>query len=169
MGAEEQTARQRAEALAQHNASKLRVAQEQLAEWAVEKDRDAQHVLQQAQQLEQALRAATAGPSASSDDVLKSLAALRSLLQDNAASAQAFAAQMRTDVDRSKRSSQQVCVAASTAAGDAVLFIQRSWTADPEGDAGGGRVATSRLRSCGWRPHVHAHRRLASRPTRTRT
>jgi hypothetical protein len=102
--------RHRAEAEAQDKAARLRVAQEQLAEWATEKQKDAATMVAQAQTLQGQLEAAAQG--ALSGDAAAALraqvAALSQLLADNAAEAHAFAVQQKAQVDNLKRSLKQV-------------------------------------------------------------
>jgi hypothetical protein len=90
------------------------VAQEQLAEYATEKSEVAASVLQQAEAVEAALHqlmgGAQADPAAGSSLVASQLQQLKARLGELAAEAQAFAEQQRADVERLKRSSEQVGV-----------------------------------------------------------
>lgn len=87
------------------------MAQEQLAEYATEKSESAAAVLAQAQALEallQQLAAAGSDGGMGAADLTAQLAKLKGTLADAAAEAAAFAEQQRADVERLKRSSQQV-------------------------------------------------------------
>jgi hypothetical protein len=110
--AEEHQLRLKAEADALDKATRLQVAQEQLAEYASEKSQAAAAVLQHAEAVEAALAAlAAAGSSGSgqvSGELLQQVAALKQQLADAALEAQAFSEQQQADVERLKRSSQQV-------------------------------------------------------------
>jgi hypothetical protein len=103
-------ARQRAEAEAADKADRLRVAQEQLAEYAAEKSQSAADVLQQVAALDSALGglAASSSDAASVTTVAQLLHRLKERLSEAAAEAKAFADQQRADVERLKRSSEQV-------------------------------------------------------------
>lgn len=110
--AEEHQLRLKAEADALDKATRLQVAQEQLAEYASEKSQAAATVLQHAEAVEAALAALAAASSSSSSQVsgelLQQVAALKQQLADAALEAQAFSEQQQADVERLKRSSQQV-------------------------------------------------------------
>jgi hypothetical protein len=94
--------RLRAEATALDMTNRLRVAQEQLLEYAKQKESDADEMLQQATLVAEA--AAQASP-----ELVASMTALKDRLVEAAAEARAFAAQQKQDVETLKRSSQQVC------------------------------------------------------------
>uniref|UniRef100_A0A383WEX6 Non-canonical E2 ubiquitin-conjugating enzyme C-terminal domain-containing protein n=1 Tax=Tetradesmus obliquus TaxID=3088 RepID=A0A383WEX6_TETOB len=108
---EEHQLRLKAEADALDKATRLQVAQEQLAEYASEKSQAAATVLQHAEAVEAALAALAAASSSSSSQVsgelLQQVAALKQQLADAALEAQAFSEQQQADVERLKRSSQQ--------------------------------------------------------------
>ncbi|KAF6251139.1 hypothetical protein COO60DRAFT_669352 [Scenedesmus sp. NREL 46B-D3] len=107
---EEHQLRLKAEADALDKASRLQVAQEQLAEYASEKSQAAATVLQHAEAVEAALAAlASAGSSSSqvNGELLQQVAVLKQQLADAALEAQAFSEQQQADVERLKRSSQQ--------------------------------------------------------------
>lgn len=115
--AEEHLRRLKAEAEALDKASRLQVAQEQLAEYASEKSQAAAAILQQAEALEATLvQAMQAGAASSSSgggaDGAQAVAAamqqLKAQLSQAAVEAQAFAEQQQADVERAKRSSRQV-------------------------------------------------------------
>ena len=108
--AESELARQRAEAEAQDKANRLRVAQEQLCEWAQQKEADALDLLLAAEQAASAA-ASTAG---SNEMLLQQVQALRNMVAEAAAEAKAFAAQQKADVESLKRSSRQVGARFST-------------------------------------------------------
>lgn len=103
--------RLRAEADALDKATRLQVAQEQLAEYASEKSRAAATVLQHAEAVEAALAQLAAAGSAGGPapaELLQQVAALKQQLADAALEAQAFSEQQQADVERLKRSSEQV-------------------------------------------------------------
>lgn len=107
---EEHLARVRAEAEAQDKSDRLRVAQEQLAEYAEQKEKDAEGLFENAQSVEQSLhqfseQLQSKGLDAST--ILQQMQQLKQRIADAASEAQAFAAQQKADVERSKRSSQQ--------------------------------------------------------------
>lgn len=114
--AEEHLRRLKAEAEALDKASRLQVAQEQLAEYASEKSQAAAAILQQAEALEatlvQAMQAGAASSSGGGADGAQAVAAamqqLKAQLSQAAVEAQAFAEQQQADVERAKRSSRQV-------------------------------------------------------------
>lgn len=108
--AEEHLLRLKAEADAQDKAQRLQVAQEQLAEYALEKSRAAEDILQQAQAIEQALQVVTSIPQAAGlpVEMLQQVQQLKQKLAEAALEAQAFSEQQQADVERLKRSSQQV-------------------------------------------------------------
>lgn len=108
--AESELARQRAEAEAQDKANRLRVAQEQLCEWAQQKEADALDLLLAAEQA----AAAAASTAGSNEMLLQQVQALRNMVAEAAAEAKAFAAQQKADVESLKRSSRQVGARFST-------------------------------------------------------
>ncbi len=83
------------------------MAQEQLAEYAVQKERDAAEVCKAAAALQATLQPAV---SALPPEAVKELERLLQMLKDNANEAQAFAIQQKQDADNLKR---QVCVGRS--------------------------------------------------------
>jgi hypothetical protein len=107
---DEHLARIRAEADAQDKAQRLRVAQEQLAEYAEQKEQDASAIASQAESLEAVIQRLILQNDGSdlAAAVADNLAQLKTKLMDAAAEAKAFAAQQRDDVERAKRSHQQV-------------------------------------------------------------
>jgi len=103
-------ARLTAEGEAVDYSRRLTVAQEQLAEYAAQKEEDAAGYLQQAQSLEKLLTSwlesndnspARAQLQAASRDLCQKLA-------EEAGEAKSFAAQQKADVERAKRTSSQV-------------------------------------------------------------
>ena len=86
------------------------MAQEQLAEYACDKSDAALKLLRQAEAVESALQKAltdqAAGPAGS--DLVQQLTQLKGQLAELASESQAFAEQQKADVERLKRSSQQV-------------------------------------------------------------
>lgn len=110
--AESELARQRAEAEAQDKGNRLRVAQEQLCEWAQQKEADALDLLLAAEQA--AAAAAAASTAGSNEMLLQQVQALRNMVAEAAAEAKAFAAQQKADVESLKRSSRQVGARFST-------------------------------------------------------
>jgi hypothetical protein len=109
--------RLKAEAEAADKAQRLRVYSEQLAEYAADKASTADALLSQAQSLVAALQPVLAVPAngapaaangAGAPPLAAQLAALQQQLEQAALEARHFAEQQRADVDRSKRSSQQV-------------------------------------------------------------
>ncbi len=109
----EHLARLRAEAEVQDKAARLRVAQEQLAEYATDKSAAAAAVLEQAAAVEALLQrlmgttdSGPAGPEVAA--LAEQLGRLKQQLADGALEAKAFAEQQRADVERLKRSSEQV-------------------------------------------------------------
>eukprot|EP00775_Hariotina_reticulata_P012285 gene12285-12421_t len=106
---EEHLARLRAEADALDKATRLRVAQEQLAEYALEKSKSASSILQQAETVEQVLAALLAGNQENAEPqvIVQQLQRLKQQIADAALEAQAFSEQQQADVERLKRSSQQ--------------------------------------------------------------
>ena len=105
-------ARLTAEGEAVDYSRRLTVAQEQLAEYAAQKEEDAAGCLQQAQSLQtllaSLLQSSEDGPAkaqlqAASDELCQKLA-------EEAGEAKSFAAQQKADVERAKRSSSQVAV-----------------------------------------------------------
>jgi len=106
--AEEHMARLTAEGEAVDYSRRLTVAQEQLAEYAAQKEEDAAGYLQQAQSLEKLLTSwletndnSPAGVQAAARDLCQKLA-------EEAGEAKSFAAQQKADVERAKRTSSQV-------------------------------------------------------------
>ncbi len=97
--ADEHLRRLKAEADAQDKATRLQVAQEQLAEYASEKSRAAAELLQRAAELADELTRGGGGASLES--------AMSQCLQEAAVEAAAFSEQQAEDVERLKRSSQQ--------------------------------------------------------------
>lgn len=93
--AEEHVARLKAEAEAQDHRNRLRVAQEQLAEYAAQKQQDAADVLSQADALQAALTALLqqAGDSPQVSSAAEALTRLKERLEDVAEEAEAFAKQ----------------------------------------------------------------------------
>lgn len=110
LDAEEHMARLKAEAEAEDKAARLQVAQEQLAEYALDKLTSATDVLGQAQLLEHNLESLlqASGPRAEVTSIIDGFHQLKEKLRQAATEAQAFAEQQRADVERYKRSSQQV-------------------------------------------------------------
>ena len=130
-------ARLTAEGEAVDYSRRLTVAQEQLAEYAAQKEEDAARYLHQAQSLE-AMLATLLQSSEDSPARSQLQAASHSLCQklaEEAGEAKSFAAQQKADVERAKRSSSQVHAVAESAAkipapvllpqafGNAVLLI----------------------------------------------
>lgn len=103
---EERLARQKAEAEALDKANRLRVAQEQLAEYALQKSKDADALLEQAEAMNEML-GNVAVSQAEYAAVQSQFQALRQKLVDVVAEAGAFAAQQKADVETLKRSSMQ--------------------------------------------------------------
>jgi hypothetical protein len=114
--ADEQALRHAAEAEAADKASRLRVTQEQLAEWATQKHADAQALVAQAQALQASLEsrptsvgdAACTGDDDSAPALKQQLADLARMLADSAAEAHAFAVLQKAQADNLKRSLAQV-------------------------------------------------------------
>lgn len=121
---EERLARQKAEADALDKTNRLRVAQEQLAEYAVDKAKDAEAVFE----LAEGLSGAVAGGSTDLAALHSQLQLLREKLSEAAAEAKAFAAQQKADVESLKRSSQQ----AELAPQQDVAEPKRARESDPE-------------------------------------
>lgn len=103
-------ARLTAEGEAVDYSRRLTVAQEQLAEYAAQKEEDAAGYLQQAQSLEKLLTSwletndnSPAGVQAAARDLCQKLA-------EEAGEAKSFAAQQKADVERAKRTSSQVSI-----------------------------------------------------------
>eukprot|EP00879_Flechtneria_rotunda_P004579 GHRR01004834.1.p1 GENE.GHRR01004834.1~~GHRR01004834.1.p1 ORF type:complete len:720 (+),score=299.93 GHRR01004834.1:971-3130(+) len=105
----ERQARLKAEALALDRSQRLQVAQEQLAEYALEKSRSAASILQHAEAVQQALSQLLAGATSEGVPlaVLQQVQQLKQQLADAALEAQAFSEQQQADVERLKRSSRQ--------------------------------------------------------------
>jgi hypothetical protein len=103
--ADEHLRRLKAEADAQDKATRLQVAQEQLAEYASEKSRAAAELLQRAAELADELT--RGGGGASLESAMSQAMQLRQCLQEAAVEAAAFSEQQAEDVERLKRSSQQ--------------------------------------------------------------
>lgn len=109
--AEEHLLRVRAEADAVDKAQRLQVAQEQLAEYAIEKSQAASGILQHAEAVEQALQLLTGNSlqaAAVPTNLLQQVQLLKQKLAEAAVEAQAFSEQQQADVERLKRSSHQV-------------------------------------------------------------
>ncbi|KAK9821755.1 hypothetical protein WJX81_004208 [Elliptochloris bilobata] len=113
---EEHTARLNAEAQAADTSRRLVVAQEQVSEYAAQREKEAGEFLAAAGALEAALAAArerAAGGEASVsageglDGVAAALGALQAKLAESAAEAQAFHIQQRFDAERTKRTYSQ--------------------------------------------------------------
>jgi hypothetical protein len=111
--AEEHVARVRAEAEAEDRANRLRVAQEQLAEYAVDKSDAALKLFQQAEAVESSLQKALTDQAAgvAGSELVQQLTQLKAQLAELASESQAFAEQQKADVERLKRSSHQVSTA----------------------------------------------------------
>lgn len=107
---EEHIARVTAEGQAVDYSRRLAVAQEQLAEYAAQKEEDAANHLRQAQSLEALLQEMLQSNSGSQNaDQLQSASnALCQKLAEEAGEARNFAAQQKADVERAKRSSSMV-------------------------------------------------------------
>ncbi|CAG9466202.1 unnamed protein product [Pedinophyceae sp. YPF-701] len=90
---EEHVKRERAEAEAQHKAQMLRVAQQQIAEWAQERSRDAAELAEVSRELRDGLQASTADPA-----LMTLIEKLVEGLQHAASDAGAVADQQREDV-----------------------------------------------------------------------
>ena len=108
-------ARLKAEADAQDSQNRLRVAQEQLAEYAAQRHADTSALEQQAAELRDALASAlstSGGSEALKAEELKSVSermeALAEKISDLAAESRAFASQSKADVDTLKRSNEKV-------------------------------------------------------------
>lgn len=118
---EEHIARVTAEGQAVDYSRRLAVAQEQLAEYAAQKEEDAANHWRQAQTLESLLKDLLSGrPDSQNMAQLQSASdALCQKLAEEAGEAKNFAAQQKADVERAKRSSSMVwhklCVSASFA------------------------------------------------------
>ncbi|KAG2500287.1 hypothetical protein HYH03_001865 [Edaphochlamys debaryana] len=107
---DEHVARLKAEAEAQDAANRLRVAQEQLAEYSAQKAEDTEGLLQEADRLREALRQLLERPGSTAtelEEVSQSFQTLREKLVDAVAEARAFAAQQAADLVTLKRSSDQ--------------------------------------------------------------
>ncbi|PNW82263.1 hypothetical protein CHLRE_06g278154v5 [Chlamydomonas reinhardtii] len=107
---EDHVARLKAEAEAQDAQNRLRVAQEQLAEYAVQKEADANDLLQEADKLKEALRQLLEQPGSTAGElqqVAQLYNALREKVVDAVTEARAFAAQQQSDLATLKRSSAQ--------------------------------------------------------------
>jgi len=107
---EEHMARLHAEADAQDKARRLAVAQQQLAEYAAQKEEDALEMLREAQALLDAVVSGGGGEAQDAEvppGLEEQVGALKDKLEQAAAEAKAFAAQHREDMERSKRSSAQ--------------------------------------------------------------
>jgi hypothetical protein len=117
--AEEHLKRLKAEADALDSKQRLRVAQEQLAEYASEKALAAAAILQQAEALEAALGQLLQGVGSGSAaaGVEAAMRQLKGRLSEAALEAQAFSVQQAADVERLKRSSAQVSVCIGGAGG----------------------------------------------------
>ncbi|GFH12889.1 uncharacterized protein HaLaN_08664 [Haematococcus lacustris] len=106
---EDDMMRQRAEARAEDAVNRLRVAQEQLSEWAGSKARDAQTSLGVTQQLLQLLKESN---GSSTEPAVAQLLLLQEQLQQSALEATALARDAQADADKLKRSSHKVNKAA---------------------------------------------------------
>ncbi|EFJ53122.1 hypothetical protein VOLCADRAFT_115699 [Volvox carteri f. nagariensis] len=107
---EEHIARLKAEAEAQDCANRLRVAQEQLAEYAAQKEEDSAGLVQEAERLKEALAQLLQQPGSTAADFQQIAHMFNSLLEklaDAATEARAFAAQQASDLATLKRSSAQ--------------------------------------------------------------
>ncbi|GAX77609.1 hypothetical protein CEUSTIGMA_g5053.t1 [Chlamydomonas eustigma] len=93
--------KQRAEADALDKANRLRVAQEQLYEYAAQKEKDSLALLQQAEKVLAAVG------DVSSSELLSQVQLLREKVAEAADEASSFAAQQKADVESLKRSSKQ--------------------------------------------------------------
>ena len=108
---EEHVARLRAEAEAQDKARRLVVAQQQLAEYATQKEEDAAGLLKDAEELVSVIGGSQNGEISNSNStasLLGKVESLRNRLEQAAVEANAFATQHREDMERTKRSSAQV-------------------------------------------------------------
>lgn len=115
---EEHLARLKAEAEAQDCANRLRVAQEQLAEYAAQKESDANALLAEAETLQQLMAGALQRPSVTAAEltqVAQQLSSLREKLDEAAVEARAFHSQARADMESLKRSSAQADLAGPNA------------------------------------------------------
>eukprot|EP00884_Botryococcus_braunii_P004593 jgi/Botrbrau1/14134/Bobra.182_3s0075.1 len=144
---EEHVARIRAEGEAADAARRLAVAQEQIAEYAAQRETEAADLVAQASSIVACLQGNVdgrvqaqedAGPSDGSEvGVANLLTALFSRLQESAEEARAFAAQQRADAERSKRTFSQVNLHSADASdvdmGDAKRFREFSAEEDEEG------------------------------------
>lgn len=113
MSAAEHMARLKAEGEAQNSSRMLAVAQEQLAEYAAQKEADAAQLLEEAQELEALINRTMQGEAAESsgvgaDEVVAQLQKLQSRLLEADREAKAFSAMQRADIERFKRNSEQV-------------------------------------------------------------
>lgn len=108
--AEEHMARLTAEGEAVDYSRRLTVAQEQLAEYAAQKEEDAAGYLQQAQSLQTLLASLlnSTEDSAAKAQLQAASSKLCQTLAEEAGEAKSFAAQQKADVERAKRSSSQV-------------------------------------------------------------
>ncbi|KAG2445151.1 hypothetical protein HYH02_008619 [Chlamydomonas schloesseri] len=107
---EDHVARLKAEAEAQDAQNRLRVAQEQLAEYAAQKEADANDLLQEAEKLKDALRQLLEQPGSTAGElqqVAQLFNTLREKVVDAVTEARAFAAQQQSDLATLKRSSAQ--------------------------------------------------------------
>ncbi|GFR42252.1 hypothetical protein Agub_g3147 [Astrephomene gubernaculifera] len=107
---EEHVARLKAEAEAQDCANRLRVAQEQLAEYAAQKEVDCNGLVQEADRLRDDLERLMQHPDSTAAEfqqVAQHFNVLREKLVDAATEAHAFAAQQASDLATLKRSSAQ--------------------------------------------------------------
>ncbi|KAG2439554.1 hypothetical protein HXX76_004907 [Chlamydomonas incerta] len=107
---EDHVARLKAEAEAQDAQNRLRVAQEQLAEYAAQKEADANDLLKEAEKLQHALRQLLEQPGSTAGElqqVAQLFNTLREKVVDAVTEARAFAAQQQNDLATLKRSSAQ--------------------------------------------------------------
>ncbi|PNH09778.1 hypothetical protein TSOC_003592 [Tetrabaena socialis] len=108
---EEHVARLKAEAEATDVANRLRVAQEQLAEYAAQKEADAVSLQQDADRFEEVLR--SSGGAEELQPVAQLFNQLKEKLTEAAMEARAFAAQQASDLATLKRSSAQADLSTS--------------------------------------------------------
>lgn len=106
---DEHCARVKAEGDALDKASRLRVAQEQLAEYAIQKDKDSAALLSQAEEVQAMAREVLLhhGLETEAGKLLHSVQLLYETLSEAACEARAFAEQQKADIERYKRTSQQ--------------------------------------------------------------
>ncbi|KAL6752973.1 hypothetical protein V8C86DRAFT_1813438 [Haematococcus lacustris] len=124
---EDDMMRQRAEARAEDAVNRLRVAQEQLSEWAGSKARDAQTSLGVTQQLLQLLKESN---GSSTEPAVAQLLLLQEQLQQSALEATALAREAQADADKLKRSSHKAGIE-----DDIEMKRHRDSASDADGDA----------------------------------